>query len=429
MFLLLVLLVAALAYYHPWRREAASGSGNPAGRGRYGGDIAQPVRVASATAGDMPQTVNALGTVTPLATVTVRTQIAGQLQQVAFTEGQMVAQGDFLAQIDPRPYQALLDQARGTLAHDQALLANARLDLVRYQKLSAQDSIAKQQVDTQASLVRQYEGSLITDQAQIDTQKLNIAYCHIIAPVAGRVGLRQVDAGNYVQTSDTNGVVVITQLDPISVVFTVPEDALASILPRIQAKASLPVIAKDRGDVRVLATGTLATVDNQIDTTTGTVKIRANFTNPAMALFPNQFVNVRLLVDTLHGALLVPNAAIQRGAPGTFVYKVRQDNTVTVQKVTIGANDDTNTAITDGLQPGDQVVIDGVDRLREGAKITIPPTTQGATAPAPGEATPRSYHRRQAADEGQAPPEGQPRNDQAPDGTPRHRRSQPQQSQ
>jgi multidrug efflux system membrane fusion protein len=399
-FLLLVAGAAALWRYHPWQKPApaTAASGSRSGGGRFNPDDApQSVGVAQVVTGAMPEVVTALGTVTPLATVTVRTQLAGQLQQIAFTEGQMVKKGDFLAQVDPRPYEAALAQAQGTYGKDLALLNSAKVDLARYQTLAKQDSVAHQTLDTQAALVKQDEAQLIADQAAIDTQKLNIAYCHIAAPADGRVGLRQVDAGNYVQPADTNGIVVITLLDPISVVFSVPEDSLLRIMPRLNEGASLAVTAKDRADTTVLATGKVSTVDNQIDTTTGTVKVRAIFDNPKSVLFPNQFVNASLLVNTETGALLVPNAAVQRGAPGTFVYVVKPDNTVTIRKIAIGLNDSKNTVVTSGLQAGDTVVTDGVDRLREGAKVTVPDGTPvAADAGTADAAHPHPHHRRAA---------------------------------
>ncbi len=383
---LLVLVGAGVVVWlHPW--TTGSHKGPPA-------VPPQAVRDAPVVKGDMPIVVTALGTVTPLATVTVQTQVSGQLMEVGFKEGQEVRKGDFLAQIDPRPYQAALAQAQGTLAHDQALLADARLDLTRYQTLNRQDSIAKQTVDTQLALVHQYEGTIISDQAAVDTQKLNLIYCHITAPVDGRVGLRLVDAGNYVQASSSTGLVVITQLKPISVIFSVPEDDIPRIMKRLTAGATLQTTAYDRADTTLIATGALQTVDNQIDTTTGTVKIRALFPNDDEALFPNQFVNVNLLVDTLHDAALVPNPAIQRGTPGTFVFRVNADDTVSVQPVTTGPTDPRNTVITKGLRVGDRVVIDGADRLRDGARIMVPVTPD--TTPAPGGAEGR--HRRAHSD-------------------------------
>jgi multidrug efflux system membrane fusion protein len=362
-------------------------------------EVPQAVRTAPVVPGDMPITFNALGTVTPLATVTVRTQIAGQLQQIGFTEGQMVKKGDFLAQVDPRPYQVALEQAQGQLAHDQGLLAQARSDLIRYQTLTKQDSISRQQVDDQVFLVQQYQGTVAADQGTIDTAKLNLTYCHIVAPVDGRVGLRQVDQGNYVQLSDTNGIVVITQLQPMSVLFTLPEDQVPAVMKRLAAGASLPVAAYDRANTTQLASGTLLTVDNQVDTTTGTVKLRASFSNTDLSLFPSQFVNARLLVDTVHGALLVPSAAVQRGAPGTYVYMVAPDSTVKVVPVKLGPADAENTVITTGLKAGERVVIDGADRLRDGAKVNV---TNATDTPIPTEAAPRR-HRRAAEGEGARP--------------------------
>jgi multidrug efflux system membrane fusion protein len=375
--LLLVLgaIIAAGIWFFPrpdaQRKEA---TGAPAG-------APVPVGVSPVVRGDMPVTSSQLGTVTPLAMVIIKTQISGYLVQVAFREGQMVNKGDFLAQIDPRPYQVALEQAQAQLAKDQALLKNAQLDLQRYDTLVAQNSIAKQTRDTQVSLVAQYEATVKADQAQIDAQKLNLTYCRIISPVTGRVGLRQVDPGNYVQTSDPNGIVVVTQLQPISVIFTLPEDSLPEVMKRVRAGAALPVTAYDRTGSTELAEGKLDTVDNQIDTTTGTVKLRAVFDNRDEVLFPNQFVNVKLLVNTLHDADIVPASAIQRGAPGTFVYVVKPDRTVGVQEVRLGPTDRRRVAVLSGLEPGDNVVIDGTDRLRDGAKVkTGPASTTGLDA-------------------------------------------------
>jgi multidrug efflux system membrane fusion protein len=379
--LLLAAVIGGLIWFLPHSAPTA-----PRG-GRFTSGGPMPVVSAAVAAGDMPITLDALGTVTPLATVTVRTQINGQLTQIAFQEGQHVKKGDFLAQIDPRPYQIALEQAEAQLAKDAALLKNAQLDLARYQKLLKQDSISQQQRDTQEYLVRQYEGTVKADQAQVDSAKLNLTYCRIVAPISGRVGLRQVDVGNYVQTSDSGGIVVITQLQPISVIFTLPEDDLRAVMPRLQAGASLPVTVYDRSRTTVLATGTLATVDNQIDTTTGTVKLRATFDNADEALFPNQFVNARLLVDTLKGAMIVPTAAIQRGAPGTFVYVIGADGTVTIRTVKLGPTDGERVAIENGLEQGEKVVVDGADKLRDGAKVRLP---AAPGAPAPAAAAPKA---------------------------------------
>lgn len=344
----------------------------PVRTGRFAGNGAMPVVAATAASGDMPVTLKALGTVTPLAMVTVRTQINGQLVQLGFTEGQEVKKGDFLAEIDPRPYQAALDQAQGQLQRDQAQLENAKRDLVRYTKLVKENSIAQQQRDTQEALVHQLEGTVAIDQGVVENAKLNLAYCHIVAPVSGRVGLRQVDPGNYVQVSDPNGIVVITQVKPISVIFTLPEDNLPAIIKRLNAGASLAVIVFDRSGTHQLATGVLTTLDNQIDTSTGTIKLRAQFDNAEGILFPNQFVNVQLLVDTLHDATVIPSAAIQRGAPGTFVYVIKPDDTVAAQPVKLGPGDAERVAVTQGLAPGTKVVVDGADKLRDGAKVELP---------------------------------------------------------
>jgi multidrug efflux system membrane fusion protein len=343
-----------------------------------------PVGVAKVQKGDMPVTLGGLGTVTPLATVTVQTQISGQLIKVGFREGQMVKAGEFLAQIDPRPYQAALEQAEAQLAKDRAALHDAEVELRRYNTLVAQNSIATQTRDTQAALVAQDRAQVQLDQAQIDTQKLDLTYCHIVSPVTGRVGLRQVDPGNYVTpTNLPNGIVIVTQLQPISVIFTLPEDELPEVLRRLHAGASLPVIAYNSTGTTKLAEGRLETVDNQIDTTTGTVKFRADFANPDEMLFPNQFVNVKLLVETLRNVDIVPNAAIQRGAPGTFVYLVEPNHTVTVRKVRLGPSDGQRIAVLSGLQPGDIVVDDGADRLKDGAKVMLP-FAPGAKNPAGG---------------------------------------------
>jgi multidrug efflux system membrane fusion protein len=387
---LLLALVAALAWWHPWSPRTAPAdagatrarAGGRAGAGRFGAMQNQPqaVRAATAVRGEVPIVLTALGTVTPFSTVTVRTQIAGTLMKVAFSEGQTVRAGDLLAQVDPRPYEISLRNAQGALARDEALLAQARQNLARYSTLLKQDSIAQQQVDDQAALVRQYEGTVQADRAQVATYQLDLTYCRITAPISGRVGLRQVDAGNYVQTGDTNGIVVITQMQPISVIFTLPEDALQRVLQRTSAGAQLSVSIFDRSDSNLLDTGKLLTVDNQIDTSTGTVKLRASFPNAAQRLFPNQFVNTRLLVDTLRDAVIVPSSAIQNGSIGNFVYVIGGDNKVAVRKVQTGPADGERTSIASGLAVGERVVIDGADRLREGAPVTVPQAASGATA-------------------------------------------------
>jgi membrane fusion protein, multidrug efflux system len=351
---------------------------------------AQSVGAATIGTGNIRVVVNALGTVTPLATVTVQTQISGQLTDVAFTEGEPVRKGQFLAQIDDRPYVILKAQYEGQLAHDQGLLAQAQRDLVRYQTLLAQKSIAAQQAEDQEFIVQQYQGTVKLDQAQVDTQSLNIAYCHILSPVTGRIGLRLVDPGNYVQTTTASSIAVVTQMQPITVIFAVPEDDLPDIMPQLAANTALQVTAFDRANVKQLATGKVAAVDSQIDTTTGTVKVRAQFDNTDGALFPNQFVNAQLLVRTLQNVVTVPTAAIQRGSPngqpGSYVYKIGDDSTVSVQQITTGPTDGSMTAVNSGLAAGDRVVVDGADRLRGGLRVNVSTLdgkpAAGAEAPA-----------------------------------------------
>src|SRR5437764_4512712 len=381
LWLLIVLLV--IAGLVAW--VSLRGGNQPAQTGRFQTSGPVPVGTAKVEKADMPIALSGLGTVTPLAMVTVKTQINGQLIEVVYKEGQLVKKGDVLAQIDPRPYQVALAQAEGQLAKDQAALKNAEIDLNRYRTLVAQNSIARQTADTQAALVEQNRGTVQADQAQVETQKLNLTYCRIVSPISGRVGLRQVDPGNYVQTSDANGIIVITQLQPISVIFTLPEDKLPAVARRVRQGAALSATAFDRSGTVKLDTGRLDTIDNQIDTTTGTVKLRAIFDNADQTLYPNQFVNIQLLVDTLKGADLVPNAAVQRGAPGTFVYVVKPDETVAAQPVTLGPGADQRIVVTKGLEPGQIVVVDGADRLKDGAKVRV---TRSA-APAAAQAQPQ----------------------------------------
>jgi multidrug efflux system membrane fusion protein len=349
----------------------------PATTSRRGGSDTQRVTAEPVTTGDLEETYSGLGTVTPLATVTVQTQISGQLLQVGFKEGQVVKKGDYLAQIDPRPYQAALDQALGTLAHDQGVLDQALSDLARYQTLSKQDSIARQQVADQEFLVQQERGTVAADNATVATDKLNLEYCHIVAPVTGRAGLRLIDPGNYVQTSSSTPLVVIAQTQPISVIFVLPEDQIAEVWGEVKAGKTLTVEAYDRANVRRLATGKLESFDNEIDTTTGVVKLRAVFDNPDEALFPNQFVNARLIIKTVPKATLAPSAAVEHGAPGAYVYKLN-GGVVAMTPVTTGATQGDHVQITKGLSPGDQVVVDGLDRLRDGAKVET--TAPGAGA-------------------------------------------------
>jgi len=382
---LIVLLAAIGGGWYWWTHRVQPSSEGHAtiqgGSGRGGKAPPQPVGVATTEKGDIRVILNELGTVTSLANVTVKTQLNGYLTEVAFKEGQMVNKGDFLAQIDPRPYQVALEQAQGQLAHDQGVLQQAQTNLKRFQTLGKQDSIAQQQVDDQKYLVVQSMGTVQVDQAAIDSAKLNLTYARIIAPVTGRVGLRQVDAGNYVTTGDTNGIVILTQLQPISVIFAVPEDNLPAIATSLKADGKLQVQAYDRANTKLLATGTLTTLDNQIDTTTGTLKMRAIFDNADELLFPNQFVNVRLLVSTLKDTIRVPVPAVQRGEPGTFVYLVEPNNTVSVRKIKVGPIDGTYQAVLSGLQVGDRVVTQGTDRLRDGAAVVVPaPGSAGAPA-------------------------------------------------
>ena len=342
-----------------------------------------PVVGAPATLGAMDIVMNGLGTATPLKTVTVRSRVDGELVKVLFQEGQLVKEGELLAQIDPRAFQVQLDQAEGQLARDRALLENARLDLARYEALFKQDSIAKQQVDTQVSLVRQYEGVVRVDRSQIDNAKLLLAYTRITAPVSGRVGLRLVDQGNIVRAGDANGLVVITQLQPVAVLFTVPQDTVPQVMKRLQSGERIPVEAWDREQKAKLADGLLVSADNQVDPTTGTVKLKAQFDNADNALFPNQFVNVRMKLDRLVDAVVIPSAAVQRGAQGLFVYMVRPDNTVMQRVVKLGPADGQRVAVSEGLAAGDVVVVDGMDRLRPGAQVEVSGARPEIKAPPP----------------------------------------------
>ncbi len=371
-------------------------------RGGQNGPVA--VAVATVSPGDIQIRIPALGTVTTLANVTVRTQITGTLQKILFTEGQMVHAGEVIAQIDPRPYEAALQTARGNLRRDQALLADARLDLQRYEELVKEDSIAVQQLDTQRALVDQYIGTIESDEGLVKTAEVNLIYTRIESPATGRVGIRQVDQGNYVTPGDTNGIVVINQLQPISVIFNIPEDNVLAIMKKVRDGAPMAVEAYDRGNAVKLAVGKLATVDNEIDVSTGTVKLRATFDNTDGSLFPNQFVNVQLLLELLKNQLIMPNSAVRRGAPNgvitTFVYLVNADHTVAVRPVTLGVVDGERVAVTAGLQAGDVVVTEGGDRLRDGAAVELPgaaPASPPAAAPArakpPGSAPPGAHRR------------------------------------
>jgi len=366
----LAALVLGMARLHA--SEKAGTEPEAAEKRPAGGPPPVTVVTAAATSGDVHTYLSGLGAVTPLATVVVHSRVDGQLMKVLYEEGQRVREGDLLAEIDARPFRAQLLQAQGQLARDQALLAEARVDLERYQRLLRQDSIAKQTVDQQAALVRQYEGSVELDRGQIDAAAVNVEYCQITAPVSGRVGLRLVDPGNIVHAADPNGMLVITRLQPIAVVFTLAEDNLQPVYQRLNAGQKLVVDAFDRAGQKQLASGTLLTLDNQIDPTTGTVKLKAIFPNQDDQLFPNQFVNARLEVDVERGVTLVPEAAVQRSAQRTFVYLVRPDHTVTVRPVELGATEGDRTAVRSGLSPGDVVVVSGVDRLQEGSRVEIP---------------------------------------------------------
>ena len=405
---LIILLGAGLGVAWYWSTHHATQTAARTGEGRGAQTPPQPVGAATIDKGDIRIILNELGTVTSLDTVTVMTQINGQLTQVGFQEGQIVKKGDFLAQIDPRPYQAALEQAQGTLAHDTGLLQQAQADLKRYQTLGRQDSIAQQQLEDQRYLVQQYTGTVQTDQGLVDTAKVNLAYCHIVSPIDGQAGLRQVDQGNYVQTSTASGIVVLTQMQPMSVIFSVPQDNVPQIIQRIHGGATLSVQAYDQANVKLLATGQLATLDNLIDTTTGTLKLRALFPNTDEMLYPNQFVNIRLLVDTMQSVVRVPVPAVQRGAPGTYVYVINANNTVSVRPVKLGPTDGNYEAVLSGLQPGEKVVTDGTDRLRDGIAVTIPPPAQASSNGQDTAQSGRSGQPGQQRHSGQTGQSGQP---------------------
>jgi membrane fusion protein, multidrug efflux system len=369
-----VILLAVFLIIH-FRHASGPSTGGP-GRGRGDQNSPVPVSVATAALGDIQLRIPALGTVTPLATVTVRTQISGILQKISFTEGQLVKQGELIAQIDPRPYEAALQQMQGNLRRDQALLADAKFDLNRYEGLVKEDSIAVQQLDTQRALVDQYVGTIESDEGQLKTAQVNLLYTRIVSPINGRVGLRQVDQGNYVTPGDANGIVVINQVQPITVIFPIPEDNVPALNRQLHDGNALEVDAYDRTNSAKLAAGKLMTLDNQIDITTGTVKLRASFENADSALFPNQFVNIQLLQELLKNQVIMPNSAVRRGAPNgvvtTFVYVVKPDSTVSVQPITLGVVDGERAAVTAGLAVGQVVVTEGGDRLRDGAKVLLP---------------------------------------------------------
>ena len=351
----------------------SAGTGKTGGqRPGFGGSTGPvPVRVAAATTGDFPIYYKALGTVTAMNTINVRSRVAGELVKINFEEGQQVKAGDLLAVIDPRSYQIALQQAEGTLMQNQALLKNAQLDVQRYRDLFKQDSIAKQTLDTAESLVGQYQGTIKTNQAAVGDAKLNLDFTQIRAPISGRIGLRQLDVGNLVAANDTNALVVITQTKPITVNFTLPEKDLADVISHYRNGDKLPVEAWDRGDVKMQARGVLASIDNQIDITTGTLKFKARFDNQNESLFPNQFVNARLLASTLTNVVLVPSASVQFGVNGTFVYVLDGDKKVHIRSLKTGPSDENSTVITDGLAAGDRVVLEGTDRLKDGSDVEV----------------------------------------------------------
>jgi len=390
---ILILGVIAVGIWYFRSSRAASQAATSAapgtpgkGKGAAGpGNFAVPVIVATAQRGDLPVYFNGLGTVTAFNTVTVRSRVDGQLISIAFQEGQFVHQGDVLAQIDPRPFQVQLEQAMGQLAKDQAQRRDAEVNLERFKLLFKEGVIPQQQLDTQAALVGQFDGAIASDQAQINNAKLQLTYSHITAPISGRIGLRLVDVGNMVHATDTNGLLVITQLQPISVIFSLPQDQLPQVITKLRSGPQLPVEAYDRDDTAKIATGKLQTIDNQIDVTTGTYKLKSIFSNEDNALFPNQFVNVHLLVDTKRDLTVVPAAAIQRGPQGTYVYAAGNDNTAKIRTVTIAQTTGNNVGLSAGLNPGDVVVIDGQDKLQDGTKIN-PSTAPGASAPGRGPA-------------------------------------------
>ena len=378
--LLVLLIILGLCWWLWPSASKQAGAEQPAGhtsrsgmmRPGFGGSTqAVPVRVSEVTRGDFAVYFKALGTVTALNTINVRSRVGGELVKVYFKEGQMVKAGELLAEIDPRSYQNALLQAEGTLMQNQAQLKNAQVDVQRYRGLYAEDSIAKQTLDTAEALVSQYQGTVKTNQAAVNDAKLNLEFTKIRAPISGRVGLRQLDVGNLVAANDTTALVVITQTEPIVVSFTLPENNLALELERYRSGAKLPVQAWNRGDTKELAVGVLSSIDNQIDITTGTLKFKALFENRDQALFPNQFVNVHMLADTLKDVVLAPTAAIQYGTNGSFVYAMDGDNKVKIRSVKVGATDGDITVIEDGLAPGDRVVLEGTDRLRDGGAVEV----------------------------------------------------------
>ena len=371
---ILVLVGAGVYYYfrsHANSDKSASASAQSPGTKSGRGSGVVPVVAVRAHQGDIGVFFTGLGTVTPIYTVTIRSQLSGYLMNVLYKEGDTVHKGDLLAEIDPRPYQVMLEQAEAGLARDQANLDNARVDLARYATLAPLKAIPEQQLATQTATVKQIEGVVKSDQAQIDSAKLDLIYCHITAPITGRVGLRLVDPGNYVTANDATGLVVITQVEPISVIFTLPEGQLPAVLQKFRGGKRLGVEAVDPDKKVKIAQGWLETIDNQIDPTTGTIKLRATFDNRNGSLFPNQFVNMRLLVEEKQGVTLIPTATVQRNSQTAYAFVVKRDSSVTIRPITIGTTEGDESEVTAGLSPGDVVVMTGVDKLQEGTKVRV----------------------------------------------------------
>jgi multidrug efflux system membrane fusion protein len=384
----LCVLLVVIGGYVIWSKIAGAKAAAAAAKAAKAGPPPIPVVAATSRKGDIGVYYSGLGAVTPLATVTVRTRVDGQLMNVRYREGDTIKQGDLLAEIDDGPYQAALTQAQGQLMRDQASLENARIDLVRYQQLVQQKAGPEQQLATQQATVHQDEGVVKLDQGQIQSAQVNLAYCKIAAPVTGRIGLRLVDPGNIVQSADTNGLLIITQMDPISAIFTISEDQLQVVLKKVAAGQSLEVDAYDRALTTKLAQGSLTTLDNQVDPATGTLKLRATFQNPKGTLYPNQFVNAKLLVQEKRGVTLVPTAAVQRNSQATYVYVVNKDSTVAVRPIVIGTSEGADSEVTSGLAPGEVVVMTGVDKLQAGSKVNAQVTPAKAATPAPPPASP-----------------------------------------